>query len=237
LKWGSLDRQWRSAVETAEFDSDCPSNFLLSANAWLRQLPHRASGAVSNQEGKERSLFRYTRMRLKLKYVLPIVQSLLAVALIIWNRAEAQSVYGTPLPFKLLCSINAPVAVLRELLWSHRLYGWWDYILFVAAIGVFWYWVALNIHSWRQTRRVLMFSWEPLRLAGDALAVGTGALWLFIYWREPRSPYMPVSWLSWIDFLMALLSLWSVALIFFFGRDLIHCVLRKNPLSTAPNRV
>jgi hypothetical protein len=176
-------------------------------------------------------------MRLKLKYVLPIVQTLLAVALLIWNRAELhkQSVYGTPLPFKLLCSINAPVALLRELLWSHRLYCRWDYILFVAAIGVFWYWVALNIHSWRQTRRVLMFSWAPLRLAGDAVAVGTGALWLFVYWREPRSPYMP-AWPNWIDFLMALLIMWSVALIFFFWRDL-HCVLRKNPLSSAPNRV
>lgn len=190
---------------------------------------------MSNQKGKE-SFSTYTRMRLKLKYVLPVVQTLLAVALLIWNRAEPESFYGTPLPFKLLCSINAPVALLRELLWSHRMYGRWDYILFVAAIGVFWYWVALNIYTWRQTRRVLMFSWVPLRLAGDAVAVGTAALWLFIYWREPRSHYMP-AWPNWIDFLMALLVMWSVGLILFFGRDLIYCVLRKNPLSSAPNRV
>ena len=179
---------------------------------------------------------------MKVKYALPILQMLLAVVLLIWTdrwlRAELRthSVSGTPTPFSLLCAINAPVALLRELWVRCYLLGWWDVIVFVAAIGVFWYWVALNIHSWRQTRRVLMFSWAPLRLAGDAVAVGTGALWLFIYWREPRSHYMP-AWPNWIDFLMALLIMWSVVLIFFFGRDLIHCVLRKNPLSSAPNRV
>lgn len=181
-------------------------------------------------------------MSVKFKYALPILQMLLAVVLLIWTerweRAElrAHSVSGTPPPFSLLCAINTPVALPREL-WYRYLPGWWDDIVFVATIGVFWYWVALNIHSWGQSRRVFMFSWAPLRLAGDAVAIGIGAFWVFIFWREPLRHYMPVSWPNWIVPLMALTILWSVMLIFFFGRDLMYCILRKDPLSSAPNRV
>ncbi len=111
-------------------------------------------------------------MRIKLKYALPFIQMLLAVALLVWTvrweRAmmRIQDMPGTPPSFTLLVAINAPVALPRIVLYRY-LPGWWDAITFIAGIGVFWYWVARNIESWRQTRRVFMFSWRPLRLAGD----------------------------------------------------------------------
>lgn len=70
-------------------------------------------------------------MRLKLKYELPLVQTLVAVALLVWTdrweRAlmQIQDMPGTPPSFTLLIAINAPLALPRALLFRY-LPGWWD---------------------------------------------------------------------------------------------------------------
>ena len=148
--------------------------------------------------------------------------------------------------FSLLASINFPVASLR-VFWFRYLPGWWDDIVFVAAIGFFWYWVALNVYSWQQKRTVRIFSSIPLRLTVDLLLIAMGTLvgiyavtdelrlLAFVHGvhGEALRNCFPNNWPGWAWFIaIAGLHLaWSVVLIFFFGRDFIHCVLRKKPVT------
>ena len=120
-------------------------------------------------------------MRLKLKYALPLVQTLAALALLVWTDRWERALMrisdmpGTPPSFSILIAINAPLAVPRALAFRY-LPGWWDDITLIVAIAAFWYWVALNIESWQLRRRILIFSWTPLRLLGDVVGVGIGVM-------------------------------------------------------------
>jgi hypothetical protein len=181
-------------------------------------------------------------MRLKLKYALPVVQMLAAVVLLVWTdrweRAlmRIQDMPGTPPSFTLLIAINAPLAIPRAMVF-HYLPGLWDDITLVVLFGAFWYWVALNIETWQQRRRVFMFSWLPLRLLGDLTAVATGIVWSlilwhdFILWREYDLPRYPQTGWLWLLPCEGLPILWSLALILLFGRDFIHCVftIKRTP--------
>jgi hypothetical protein len=124
-------------------------------------------------------------MRMKLKYALPLVQTLAAVSLLVWTdrweRAlmRVHEMPGNPPSFTLLIAINAPLAMPRALVFPY-LPGLWRDITFVLAIAMLWYWVSLNIESWQQNRRILMFSWTPLRSMGDMIAVGTGVMCAFV---------------------------------------------------------
>ncbi len=51
-----------------------------------------------------------------------------------------------------------------------------DDVVLIFAVGLLWYWVALNIRSWRRRRAVLMFSWRPARFSLDGSLVLYGAL-------------------------------------------------------------
>jgi hypothetical protein len=172
-------------------------------------------------------------MRLKLKYVLPALQMLLAVALLVWTDRwqlalmRLQDMPGTPPSFTLLIAINAPLAMPGALMFRY-LPGWWDHITLVVAIGIFWYWVSLNIESWQQSRRVFMFSWIPLRLTGDAIAVGIGTIWFFVLSRNRAySLPVPVSSPDWLWFVpcFGFPMLWGVTLILLFGRDFVQCLI------------
>jgi len=186
-------------------------------------------------------------MRPKLRYALPILQVLLAVALLVWGerweRAHMrQDMPGVPPAFNLLIAISFPLAVPRTLViryfFLHRPlllpYLWvrWGDIALVTAIGMLWYWVSLNIESWHQRRRVFMFSWKPLRLAGDTIAVGVGAIWPFIGRYQVSAPF---SWTDWLWFVpcLGLPFLWSAALILLFGRDFAQCLLTPEASYTA----
>ena len=134
---------------------------------------------------------------------------------------------GTPPFFTLLIAINAPLAMPRALFFRF-LPGWWGDIILVAAIGVLWYWVSLNIASWQQSRRVFMFSRIPLRLAGDMIAVGIGALWAFVLSHNRSYGLLPLhSSTDWLWFVpsVCLATLWSAALILLFGLDFVQCLL------------
>ena len=177
-------------------------------------------------------------MRLKLKYVLPLAQMLTAVALLAWTahwqRAlmRIQDMPGAPPSFALLIFINAPLALPRALAFRF-LPGWWDDITLVVAIGAFWYWVSLNIESWQQGRRVLMFSWTPLRLVGDTIAVCIGMMLAFVVWDDRAYRLPPLfSFTDWLRFVSSVCAiLWSAVLILLFGRDFIHCLLQSNARS------
>jgi hypothetical protein len=181
-------------------------------------------------------------MRLKMKYALPLVQTLVAVALLVWtDRWERplmriQDMPGTPPSFTLLIAINAPLAMPRMLVF-HHLPGWWHDITLVVAIGVFWYWVSLNIDSLRHGRRVFMFSWTPLRLAGDTIAVGIGVMWIFVLWSSRWYYGLPplLSLTEWLWFVpcLCLPILWSAVLIVLFGRDFVLCLLHSKAKSLA----
>jgi hypothetical protein len=144
---------------------------------------------------------------------------------------RADDMPGPPPSFKLLIAINAPLAVPSALVFRY-LHGWWDDITLVAAVAVFWYWVALNIESWQQRRHILMFSWTPLRLLGDVIGVGIGVMCAlvlshdFVLWRAYGFPRVP-SLAGWLWFIpcTCLPVLWSVVLITLFGRNFVCCLL------------
>ena len=139
--------------------------------------------------------------------------------------------------FTLLVSINAPVAFPRAL-WSRYLPDPWDDLTLIAAVGLLWYWVALNIDSWRRSRTAVMFRWAPLRLVGDLLLIVTGAFWGLIFVGKDLAEgvrgealrnhfFLNWSQARWFIAVSGCHLAWSLVLIFFFGRDFICCVFRK----------
>lgn len=186
-------------------------------------------------------------MRVKLKYTLPLSQMALAVVLLWWSQVWYKAVTRTadmpgPSPaFQLLIAINAPLALPR-LLCIHYLFYPWDDVTLIAAVGLLWYWVALNIDSWQKRKAVFMSARGSLRSLGDLVLIALGAFWGFICVQDELTGrdladsslglFQP--WLR-TPFLVAVAVCsfgWSLALICFFGRDLIQCVYPKNP----PNR-
>jgi hypothetical protein len=91
-------------------------------------------------------------MRLRLRYILPIAQMALAIILFwmserwYWNH-RTDDMPGTAPAFQVLMSINAPVALLRAA-WLRHLPVVADDIAIVAAVGLLWFWVSLNVESW-----------------------------------------------------------------------------------------
>jgi hypothetical protein len=46
---------------------------------------------------------------------------------------------------------------------------------FVVPVGVFWYWIALNVSSWQRTQTVIGFSRRPTRFVADAVLISLGS--------------------------------------------------------------
>lgn len=199
-------------------------------------------------------------MQLRLKYALPLAQMLLASALLICSSLWAPAAMrvcdmpGSTPAFGLLASINAPVAVARTFWISHlpgrtitladgriAFFDLVDDATLVAAVGVFWYWVVLNIRCWRQWHAIIMFRWFPLRLATDGILMAVGLLSGFaglvegrhiVLASDPRGTgcFGPLVWSNWLSIVIAGFFLsWSIGLIVLFGRDFLHCVVRKDP--------
>jgi hypothetical protein len=184
-------------------------------------------------------------MHLKLRYVLPLIQIALAVVLLwqsqVWFEAVRHrfDMPGTAPHSLLLLAINAPITVLRVLWYRHMNY-YMDMAILIAMIGILWYWVGLNVESLRTSGQVLALDRMPLRIAADLLLIALGFFFGFVYVHDElthrelasakfavlhvwlRTPFRVTLTFFWIS--------WPVALIFFFGRDLIH-ILRRNPAS------
>jgi hypothetical protein len=167
----------------------------------------------------------YINMRVKLRYTLPVSQMALAVGLLWWTDLWFKATnrlghIGDISPALTLCiSISAPVALVRAI-WFRYLSAYGDYLALVLAVGALWYWVALNIESLRRNKKVLMFTWVPLRLASDLLLIAMGVFWVIAWVPEARRSML--SW-PWMLAVVGSLLAWSVGLIFFFGRDFIAC--------------
>jgi hypothetical protein len=101
-------------------------------------------------------------MRVKLRCTLPAAQMALAMGALWWSdrwfRAQMrlQDMPGPAPAFTLLISLNIPLALLRGF-YYHFLPEFWYRVAFIATIGLFWYWVGLNIESWRRNREVFTF--------------------------------------------------------------------------------
>ncbi len=177
-------------------------------------------------------------MRIKLQHVLPVAQMALASALLLWSHqwtkamTHIQDMPGPSPAFMLLISINAPVALPRAF-WFRYLPDLWDSLTFIVTIGLLWYWVALNVQSWRARRRVCMFAAIPLRLIGDLIVISIGVFWGFLSWRELCGSNAPIFWLgspssNWLVIVLCIgfQVAWCAALLAFFGRDFIQGVQR-----------
>jgi hypothetical protein len=166
-------------------------------------------------------------VRLKLRYVLPLVQMALAVALLwqsnLWFK-EAVRLSDIPGPspaFELCRSINAPIALFQAL-WFRYASSSADNIVFVLAVGALWYWVGVNFESWRRYRAVLVIRRKSLRLAIDLVLFAMGVLLAIVFMSEMRKvlPYFDPRSL-WSLAIFGPYVLWSLVLMFFFGRDFI----------------
>jgi hypothetical protein len=181
-------------------------------------------------------------MRVRLKYLLPLAQMALAAALLRWAFLSDNALKGVvdmlgPNPaFTLFVSINAPVATLAQRLWNRDMPA--DFGL-VAAVGIFWYWIALNIDSWNERRTLVLFAWTPMRVGADLLLIAIGGLLggvliengLDLVNRNRGLPATVVQGWMWSWFIpnWALLLVWSLGLVVLCGRDLIQCVRRESP--------
>jgi len=173
-------------------------------------------------------------VRVRLRYVLPVAQMLLAVFLYwrsdVWDK-WAMRRYDMPGPspaFTFLIAVNVPLAPFRAFLFRY-LPVLWDRVFFIATVGLLWYWVALNVESWRRDRKVRVFQCLPLRLIVDTFLAALGVFLGCILVVQGRQIHMNLQFSSPLlapSVLGGLLA-WSLTLIFFFGRDLIQCVRER----------
>jgi hypothetical protein len=99
----------------------------------------------------------------------------LTLGLLSWDYSwqKVHRSWGTSPGFSLLVGINAPAALGRALLARH-LPGWWDLGVLLVAVGLLWYWVGLNVESWRQRRMAWVSSRRALRLVADSAFIVIG---------------------------------------------------------------
>ncbi len=191
-------------------------------------------------------------MRVKLKYALPTVQMALVFVLLKMSDDWMMNAmrHGADMPgpgpsSSLLLSINLPLALVGAFFF-HSVPPFWDRIAYAIVVGLFWYWVALNIRSWKTAKALVMFRCKPLRATTDLVLIGIGLLVAMLVWSESHffvaifadgirnpsatlaSSYTTSLWL-WSVPTVGIYVAWIPVLIFFLGRDFIHCLLHKNP--------
>lgn len=161
-------------------------------------------------------------MRVKLRYALPLAQMALAVALFhwsdVWYAADRTHLYSRISPPSLvLLLINAPVFLVRGF-YNRYIPPLWDRVILIATIGLFWYWVDLNVEFWRERKTILQFASVPFRIAADLLLIGLSVSLLIVLGTAPLYEG-PWRWFTRISVLS-----WSLGPIFLFTRDLIQCI-------------
>lgn len=177
-------------------------------------------------------------MRIRLRYLLPVVQILIAIALYAWSDATFREMRrhstgsGTTIGFTILMSLNAPLALPRGLYYGHAgISELYDRVVLFLGITLLWYWVGRNLESWKERRTVLFFRWLPLRISTDIILIAYGGFWFFVVIRERLWHTMSLpdpAWI-WIAAVFTPVVTWATALVFFFGRDLLQAVRDKTP--------
>jgi hypothetical protein len=181
-------------------------------------------------------------MRVRLKYVVPFGQMALAVVLLrlifLWGAAtRMDDMPGEHPAFLLLLYLHLPLMlVLRRLVFGSLP----ELAALVAAIGVFWYWVVLLVHRYRERGTLFPAGWMALRIVADAVLIAMPMClgWLFIDdLRDYPNIYVLqrslVGWL-WIIPTYGSLLVWILGPIFVFGNDLVRCFRPSSPPRSEP---
>lgn len=176
-------------------------------------------------------------MRIKLKYALPLVQMVVAWAVMDWTwlfHYFAFNNWGPTPPMWFVAMIDFPASeiLLLALRWSDlgRL-GLW---LFIALVGVLWYWVLRNVEEWRETGRLWLHDRRAARVAEDIALIAFGCISLAVAQMDfhlqivlegPRAAGRLWPWAA--GAVLCNLG-WFVGLVFFFGRDMVQTLWSKN---------
>jgi hypothetical protein len=152
---------------------------------------------------------------------------------LLWSTYRCEAAFkriydAPPIPhaFTLLVFMNAPANLLRWA-WFYHVDGVWSDAMFVALIGLLWYWVALSICSWRERRSIVLFSSAPMRVVADLALIAMGPT-IALGFRPVDVAHLP--WL-WRIPVAACFLVWSLGPVIIFGHDLIDCFRRKGSLS------
>lgn len=185
---------------------------------------------------------------MKSKYALAAAQMVLAGVLLLWDNAlQIGQHYGSrlcdapgPTPVHpVLLSINAPLAV-PQAVWNRYLPSYWSMAIMIAAVGLFWYWVGMNVQAWRTRRMILMCSWRPARFFLDAVLILSGLICglfgvgnaraIVRYWPQElhMGCYTPLWSYTLSSSVVACVVLcWCFVLVFFYARDFVLAVGRR----------
>jgi hypothetical protein len=153
-----------------------------------------------------------------------------------WLMAKMAAVRGEPYMgpspgFTLLVLLNAPLAFLRAF-YTRHLPEVWDRAVLILAIGLFWYWIALNIEKFPLKRTVTTFALPTLRVTSDLVVMAVAGLVGIsdvsrAWWWLPRMDVPDPQGLWMLGSHLCLLT-WSFVLLFFFGRDLVLLAIRRS---------
>ena len=177
-------------------------------------------------------------MRVRLRYALPLAQMALAVVFLrlifLWDVAtRGDDMPGRHPAFQVLIYLHLPLMlVFKELLFGRLP----ELAVLVAAIGGFWYWIALLVHRYNERRTIFPPAWGTLRIVADLALITMGASigWLSIEnirdYPDMYSP-LPQSFLGWSWFIptYGFLLMWILSPIVVFGSDLVQYLRRKSP--------
>ncbi len=182
-------------------------------------------------------------MRVRLKYALPLGQMALAVVFLrlifLWDVAASMAhadMPGKHPAFWLLLCLHLPIMlILKPLLFGSLP----DAALFVAAIGVFWYCIALLIQRYNERRTVFPRAWIALRIAADGVLIAMPTclgLLLVLEFIENARDHRGINTFPWSDEVWrwcvptyGSLLMWILGPIFIFGSDLVRCLRRGRP--------
>jgi hypothetical protein len=131
---------------------------------------------------------------------------------------------SNPVAFDAILLMNAPASALRNLLY-HMSPRWSD-PMYVAAVGILWYSVALNMDSLYARRTVPLFRWAPLRIATDLVLIALGPSSV---WALRNTDLIQVARFDWPWFVPSFASclFWAFGPPAVFGRDLVQSLRRR----------
>ena len=176
-------------------------------------------------------------MRIRLRYVLPIPQMFLAWILMWRSDIWFQHYFSVPQqcgnvgpspPWSILCAINWPAAIAYIFVWRSRLGHFLSEnvqrAIFIALIGILWFWFGRYIEfSWKRGT-VVSFSWRPARIVFDLLVTAMAAtiakIQLQSVYESWKGGYFQQTFAS-----SNIVEVWAITILIFFARDAVLCVM------------